>query len=644
MLARLIRACAAGLAVTTAMPSPAQFFPRDDPPSHKDCSPALKEDVLVECLVGPMTLTEKANYVGGQGFESNGVKRLRIPPFRMSDGPKGGRTDGYPTTSAFPGGVSLASTWNPDLVGRAAGAMGEEASALGVAVLLGPGVNIQRYPLGGRNFEYYSQDTVLSGSIGAAWVRGLQSRGFAASQKHFAVNNQETNRFRNNSFVDESSLREIYLPQVEQIVREAHPWTVMSSYYRVNGTFASRNRWLGTDVLRKEWGYDGSVVSDWTGLHDTVGGMNAGDDLEMPSAKYYGSRLVDAVQVKSVALETLNESVRRLLTLQIRTGTLKSAKVAIPGSPAIGSTPHLALARAVAEKSLFLLKNESDLLPLRQDMKVAFIGPNVEPTTIRGAGSSEVTAPRRISVRDCVPALRGDALSAFTLRGLNDTAIPAAISGQFLTGNATGETGLMRRYWSNAEFSEELLETRRDTALFAIGPENAYPANALKPRAVSWDGRFSAAYSGEYRFSAVGYGDVRLDIDGKLVLDKGSGHKAATVDFFGYAMPSFEGSVTLTPGLPDFRFECVLLVEPTNAPVNLFRFGVHPPGGTIAEAAAAARKADVALVVVGLSPTAETEVPIARASDCSAIRIRLSRQSWPPIRERSSSSMRVDRS
>lgn len=379
-----LKSCTVSAAVALSAPAIAQFFPRDDPPPRRDCPAKLAEKDLIDCLLGQMTLAEKADYVAGQGFETNGVRRLDIPAIRMSDGPKGVRTDGYPTTTAFPSGVSLASTWNPGLVTQAASAMGEEASVMGISVLLGPGVNIQRYPLGGRNFEYYSEDPILSGVIGVGWVKGVQSQGVAASPKHFAANNQETNRFWNNSVVDERSLREIYFPQFEKIVREAQPWIIMSSYNRVSGTFVSQNRWLLTDVLRKEWGFDGIVVSDWTGLHDTAGGMNAGNDLEMPVTKYYGSRLVDAVQVKSVEMATLDESVRRIMRLQIRTSTLQSPRSRNTESALIGNAAHRALAQKVAEESLVLLKNEGGLLPLRRDARVAFIRRRDRGTSPRG--------------------------------------------------------------------------------------------------------------------------------------------------------------------------------------------------------------------------------------------------------------------
>lgn len=564
----------------------------------------MAADAKVECYLGQMTLAERALYVSGTGFESQGVARLGIVPFRMSDGPKGVRTDGYPPTTAFPGGISLAATWNPALVQRASAAMGEEAKALGIAVLLGPGVNIQRYPLGGRNFEYYSEDPLLSGEIGVGWVKGVQGTGVAATPKHFAANNQETNRFWNNSVVDERTLREIYLPQFERIVAKAHPWAIMSSYNRINGTYASHDRWLLSDVLRGQWGFDGVVISDWTALHATADGMNAGLDLEMPATKYYGPLLADAVGNKQVELATLDNSVRRLLKLQMRTGTLAKRLPVDTASEIIGSPAHLALAREVAAESLVLLKNEGNLLPLADKARIAFIGPNVEPTTYQGAGSSEVTATRQVSVREAVVAMHGEAGLSFTTGSLNSPEIQAARADQFVTAPG-GPAGLIRSYFASARFDGAPLASRRDTVMFATGPENRDPDARLPAKAIRWDGQFNARDPGTHRFNAVGLGEVRMFIDGKLVLS--NANKGPDATFFGNSVPSFESSVALTKGLHSFRFERILPPDGGPLPVSFFRFGVSAPAGSIEAAVERARSADIAVVVVGLAPTAESE-------------------------------------
>ena len=232
---------------------------------------------------------------------------------------------------------------------------------MGCDVLLGPCVNIVRHPLAGRNFEAYSEDPYLAGRIGTAWVKGLQSQGVAASLKHFACNNQEIERFRGNSVVDERTLREIYLPQFETVVKEAKPWTVMCSYNRINGTYASQHNYLLNDILRGEWGFDGLVVSDWEANHTIFESVQGGLDLEMPGpAKYYGQLLEDAVKNWQIEESTIDEAVRRVLKLIIRTGKLDGRQTA--GS--VNTIEHQQLARDVAAEAMVLLKNDNAVLPL----------------------------------------------------------------------------------------------------------------------------------------------------------------------------------------------------------------------------------------------------------------------------------------
>ena len=233
---------------------------------------------------------------------------------------------------------------------------------MGCDVLLGPCVNIVRHPLAGRNFEAYSEDPYLAGRIGTAWVKGLQSQGVAASLKHFACNNQEIERFRGNSVVDERTLREIYLAQFETVVKEAKPWTVMCSYNRINGTYASQHNYLLNDILRGEWGFDGLVVSDWEANHTIFESVQGGLDLEMPGpAKYYGQLLEEAVQNWQIEESTIDEAVRRVLKLIIRTGKLDGKQTA--GS--VNTIEHQQLARDVAAEAMVLLKNDNAVLPLK---------------------------------------------------------------------------------------------------------------------------------------------------------------------------------------------------------------------------------------------------------------------------------------
>src|SRR5512137_251233 len=293
-------------------------------------------DQRIEALVNQLTLKEKVALLSGLDiWRTVPIERIGLPSITMTDGPHGVRATRHEAdrpvgpTTAFPTGVSMASTWNPALIEKAAAALAEETRGMGCEVLLGPCVNIVRHPLAGCNFEAYSEDPHLAGRIGTAWVKGMQSQGVAASLKHFACNNQEVERHRGNSVVDERTLREIYLAQFETVVKEANPWTVMCAYNRVNGIYASQHNTLLNEVLRGEWGFDGLVVSDWNANHTVFESVQGGLDLEMPGpAKYYGRLLEMAAQNWQIEECTIDNAVRRVLTLIIRTGKLDGKQTA----------------------------------------------------------------------------------------------------------------------------------------------------------------------------------------------------------------------------------------------------------------------------------------------------------------------------
>ena len=251
---------------------------------YKDKTAPL--EARVDDLMARLTLDEKILLLAGESSMTlNPIERLGIPSIHMTDGPTGVRSpDGKPAT-VFPVGVAMAATWNPDLTAKVGAAIGTETLAHGADVLLAPTVNIVRTPRWGRNFETYSEDPYLAGQIGLGYVKGAQGAGIGVSLKHFAANNQETNRFIVDSVVDPRTLREIYLPAFETVIKEGDPWSVMASYNKINGTHAAENRWLLTDLLKTEWGYKGFVVSDWGAVHSTATTVNAGMDLEMPGRK-----------------------------------------------------------------------------------------------------------------------------------------------------------------------------------------------------------------------------------------------------------------------------------------------------------------------------------------------------------------------
>jgi beta-glucosidase len=345
-------------------------------------------------LLDQLTLEEKAALCLGSTFwHTAPVPRLGIPAVMVSDGPHGlrrqpdgnqaGITGSLPAT-CFPTASALGSSWDPELVRRAGAAIGAEARALGVTVVLGPGVNIKRSPLCGRNFEYFSEDPLVAGVLGEAHVTGVQSAGVGACVKHFAANNQETDRLRVSADVDERTLREIYLPHFERIVTRARPWMVMCAYNLVNGVPASEHRWLLTDVLRGEWGFDGVVVSDWGAVRDRVAALAAGLDLEMPpNLGVSDTAIVAAVRDGSLDESILDRAVQRILELVERAG---------PEAAPVDLAAHHALAREVAADCAVLLKNDRDLLPLRPVAgdTIAIIGEFARTPRYQGAGSSQV--------------------------------------------------------------------------------------------------------------------------------------------------------------------------------------------------------------------------------------------------------------
>ena len=353
-------------------------------------------------VLATLTLQEKAALTSGADFwHTKAVERAGVPAVMVADGPNGLRKqvveggsaelgDSLPAT-CFPAAAALASSWDPELVRRVGEALGREAAAEGVAVLLGPGVNIKRTPLCGRNFEYLSEDPYLAGRLGAAYVEGVQSQGVGPSLKHFAANNQETDRMRVSADVDERTLREIYLPAFEHVVKAAQPWTVMCAYNKIAGVYASEHGWLLTSVLRDEWGFEGVVVSDWGAVHDRVTSLVAGLDLQMPSA---GPRpdaaVVGSVIDGRVPEALLDASVRRVLHLVSRSRTE-------PGE-APDLDAHHELAREAAAAGAVLLKNDPvqgrPLLPLPDDEDVLVVGELARTPRYQGAGSAQVHPTR----------------------------------------------------------------------------------------------------------------------------------------------------------------------------------------------------------------------------------------------------------
>ncbi|CAN5792035.1 glycoside hydrolase family 3 C-terminal domain-containing protein [soil metagenome] len=361
-------------------------------------------------LIAELTVEEKASLVSGSGFWwTRKIERLDIPSIMVSDGPHGlrkqaGNTDhvgigGSVPATCFPTASAIGSSWDVDLARQVGEAIAEEARGQDLAVVLGPGINIKRSPLCGRNFEYLSEDPLIAGELGAALVRGIQAHGVGTSLKHYAVNNQEADRLRVSAEVDDRSLREIYLAGFERVVRAAQPWTVMCSYNRINGVYASQDHWLLTEVLRDEWGFEGMVVSDWGAVDDPIAAVAAGLDLEMPgTGGSSAAKIVAAVEAGDLPTDLLDLAVTRVLHLVDR------SLPAVESTDTYAEDAHHALARTVAADCAVLLKNDDALLPLLvPEGRIAVLGEFARTPRFQGAGSSKVNPTR---VDDALTALR----------------------------------------------------------------------------------------------------------------------------------------------------------------------------------------------------------------------------------------------
>lgn len=449
----------------------------------------------IEQVIDALTLDEKAKLLVGAGLGSTidgvigipilgtsrvpgaagatqAVKRLGIPDIILCDGPAGVRIKNYKTTSV-PCGISLASMRDPEMVELIGALVGNEAKEFGVDVLLAPGMNIMRNPLCGRNYEYFSEDPELSGYTAAAYIRGVQSQGVGCTAKHFACNNQETGRKGNDSQVDEQTLRNIYLRPFEIVVKEAQPWTVMTSYNKLNGTYTSESKWLLTDVLRGEWGFDGLVMTDWDDAHDTKAQIAAGNDLLEAGASSQTRDIKKAVNNGTLSIDAVNTSVRRLLQLIIKTPTFSGYKY----SNAPDLTAHAKLSRLAAAKGCVLLKNDDSALPILPNQEnassIALFGASSYDLIAGGKGSGSVNTPYVVHLS------QGLENAGFTLDGVLSTDYTAYANDDSNREKGTGITALFGSMGKGA-LKEKALDVdyiraaaeRNDLAVITIGKQS----------------------------------------------------------------------------------------------------------------------------------------------------------------------------
>ncbi len=559
----------------------------------------------IENLLAQMTLEEKASLTAGADlWHTRPIPRLGIPALVLSDGPSGARGTSLaegPSSASFPCGTALAATWNPELVERVGAAIGEDARTKSANVLLGPTMNLHRTPLGGRNFECYSEDPHLSARTAVAFIRGLQSRGVAACAKHFAANDSEFERMTISSEVGERALRELYLVPFEASVREGGAWTVMSAYNKLHGVYAGEHAWLLREVLKAEWGFDGLVVSDWFGTHSTADAANAGLDLEMPGpGQHLGAKLAEAVHKGEVAEAVLDEAVRRILRVAQRTGALDGTSAG--PERAVDRPDHREVARRAAAEAIVLLKNDGNLLPLDfADLRsLAVIGPNADHTVGQGGGSARVRPHYLVSALEGLRERAGAGVEVRYELGCTSHKTTPALGGRELDGPMRVE------YRNGTSFDGEpaLVREARDayfTWLGAFSPE-------IDPKAFTAriSARLSPRESGVFTFSLVSAGKSRLFIDGLLVVDNWTQQTPGQA-FFGLGSTEVCADVALEAGRAS-----EIVVEFSNdgrAMLGGLKLGCLPalPPDLLERAVRCAAGADAAIVVVGLNDEWESE-------------------------------------
>lgn len=559
---------------------------------------------MIENILNQMTLEEQVSLLAGADFWTTvPVERLGVPKIKVTDGPNGARGAGSLVAgvkaACFPVAIALGATWNPALVERMGVALAGQAKSKGASVLLAPTVNIHRSGLNGRNFECYSEDPLLTAALAVAYIQGVQSKGVAATIKHFVGNESEIERQTMSSDIDERSLRELYLLPFEQAVKKAGVMAVMSSYNRLNGTYTSEHEWLLTQVLRKEWGFDGIVMSDWFGSHSTAPTVNAGLDLEMPGpSRDRGEKLVEAVHKGEVKAETVREAARRILTLLERVGAFETAPDLTESS--LDLPEDRALIRQIGAEGAVLLKNDG-ILPLAKTTldSIAVLGPNAAEARVMGGGSAQIAAHYTVSPLQGIKAALSNANSVHHAAGCSNNRLIEVFASDMQVDYFKGR---------QLEGAPVHSETAAKGEFFWFD----LPSAELNP--ADFSARITARYvpsdSGEHVFGMTNAGIAKLYVDGELVVNGYDGW-APGDNYFGTANSEQRQSLKLEAGRSyTVTIEyCSPAATADGIHLTAIRFGVEKPLGdaAIEDAVAKAAACDVALLFVGREGQWDTE-------------------------------------
>jgi beta-glucosidase len=565
-------------------------------PLVSQTAPASQADVeaRVDSMLKQLSLEEKVDLIGGvDGFYIRDIPRIHLPRLKMADGPIGVRN--YGPSTAF-GGVGMAAAWDPDLAQRMGTMVGQDARARGVHFMLGPGVNIYRSPLNGRNFEYFGEDPFLAARTTVAYIEGVQSQGVSSTVKHYMGNNSEFDRHNVDSIIDERTMREIYLPAFEAAVKEANVGSIMDSYNLTNGVHLTQDPYLNNDVAKKDWGFKGIIVSDWDATYDGVAAANGGLDLEMPSGKFMNrANLLPAIRSGKVSEATIDDKVRRILRIAVQFGWLDrdQTDTSVPCFNSEGRQVALEGARS----GMVLLKNDANLLPLDKGKikSIAVIGPDAYPAQPVGGGSGAVQPFIAVSFLEGIANYLGAGAKVFYAAG-----VPAldemAERSKFTTEASGGKPGLKGEYFTNADLAgKAAVERVDDKASYDPGATGGMAANDVSIR---WTGYFTPSTPGDYLAFVQGPGEnggYRLYVDKKVVIDDWTQ---------AYAFLS-QVKISLQPGPHQVELDYFVRRGWGKARLN---FGmVRPEEMVSAEAKAVAAKADAVVLAVGFDQSTEGE-------------------------------------
>ncbi|MET8095171.1 glycoside hydrolase family 3 C-terminal domain-containing protein [Streptomyces sp. NPDC005236] len=569
---------------------------------HEDAETA--REAVVEAALARLGLDAKARLLSGRNMWTlPALPEIGLRSLVMSDGPIGVRGVHWSADDpsvALPSPTALAAAWDPELARRAGVLLAQEARRKGVHVLLAPTVNLHRSPLGGRHFEAYSEDPLLTGAIGSGYVRGVQSGGVGTTVKHFVANDAETDRFTVNNLVSERALRELYLAPFEAVVENAHPWGIMTAYNSVNGTTMSEHRHLVNEVLRGEWGFDGFNVSDWMAARSTTAAIEGGLDVAMPGPRtVYGEPLAAAVRAGEVAEATVDAAVRNVLRLAARVGVLEGAEPVVTEPPETVDGP--ALAREIARRGFVLVRNEG-ALPLPEGHRVALIGAAARDARVLGGGSATVFPARIVPPLDGLAAALPEGSLTYAVGADPTVELPIAGKGfelRAICRDASGEV------IATASAPNGQIQWMGDDLPDGVTYDNLH--------SVELTGTFTPRESGPHTFGVKGLGAFTLTVDGTTYFDdvQGADKDDPFVTFFGAPVP--RGQAELAAGETVEVSLTHVVAFPEDVPMRVVGFSlahqepVRDADELIAEAVAAARAADTVVVVVATTDRVESE-------------------------------------